>query len=72
MPGKFLQQFRSGGGIGGNFLDQGLDIILFPLDESQQAHILFVVQELMEQAVAIVSRRLRRSCSPEGDLAFGD
>src|ERR1035441_2021333 len=63
VPGKFLQEFCSGCGIGGNLLDQALDIILLPLDESQQADVLLVAQKLMEQTIAIVSRRLRSTAS---------
>jgi hypothetical protein len=32
---------------------------VFPFDEAQHADVLLFVQELMEQTVAIVSRRLR-------------
>ena len=57
VPGELLQQFCACRGIGGNFLDQFLNIIRFPFDEAQQADILLIVQELMEQTVAIVSCR---------------
>jgi len=36
---------------------------MFPLDEAQDADVLLFVQELMEQTVAIVSRRLRSAAS---------
>jgi hypothetical protein len=40
MLGKFLEEFCSGCGIASNLFDQAFDIILFPLDEMQQADIL--------------------------------
>jgi hypothetical protein len=61
MLGKFLEESCSGCGIAGNLFYQAFDIILFPLDEMQQADILLVAQQLMEQTIAIVSRRLRSS-----------
>jgi hypothetical protein len=48
MLGKFLEEFCSGCGIAGNLFDQAFDIMLFPLDEMQQADILLVAQQLME------------------------
>src|ERR1035441_3218173 len=59
VPGKFFQELCSSCGVGGNLLDEGFDIFLFPLDEAQQADILLVVQQLVEQTIAIVPRRLR-------------
>jgi hypothetical protein len=70
MLGKFLEEFCSGCGIAGNLFDQAFDIILFPLDETQQADILLVAQQLMEQTIAIVSRRLRRT-APERSPSLG-
>jgi len=55
MFGKFLQQLRSSAGSSGDSLDQVLDIGMFLLDEAQNADVLLLVQELMEQTVAIVS-----------------
>jgi hypothetical protein len=48
-----------GCGISRDFLDQVLNVGIFPLDEAQDANVLLFVKELMKQAIAIISCRWR-------------